>query len=52
MRSKIMAFLLLLACGTSTVRFMPPLNVSIAHIDEALALLRASLDEALQGGTA
>ena len=44
--------LLLLACGTSTVRFMPPLNVSIAHIDEALALLRASLDEALQGGTA
>ncbi len=41
--------LLLLSCGTSTVRFMPPLNVSTTHIDEALVLLRTSLDEALQG---
>lgn len=41
--------LLLLSCGTSTVRFMPPLNVSIAEIDEAVALLRTSLDEALRG---
>jgi 4-aminobutyrate aminotransferase len=39
--------LLLLSCGTSTVRFMPPLMVSTTEIDEAIALLRASLDEAL-----
>ncbi|MEO6264907.1 MAG: acetyl ornithine aminotransferase family protein [Luteimonas sp.] len=41
--------LLLLSCGTSTVRFMPPLNVSIGQVDEAIALLKISLDEALQG---
>jgi len=41
--------LLLLSCGTSTVRFMPPLNVSPAQVDEAVALLRISLDEALAG---
>ena len=41
--------LLLLSCGTSTVRFMPPLSVSEAEIDEAVALLRMSLDEALAG---
>ena len=32
--------LLLLTCGTSTVRFMPPLSVSVAEVDEAMALLR------------
>jgi 4-aminobutyrate aminotransferase len=42
--------LLLLSCGTSTVRFMPPLNVSPAQVDEAVGLLRISLDEALAGG--
>ena len=41
--------LLLLSCGTSTVRFMPPLNVTTAEIDEAMALLRTSLREALAG---
>ena len=41
--------LLLLPCGISTIRFMPPLNVTTAHIDEALGMLRASLDEALRG---
>jgi 4-aminobutyrate aminotransferase len=41
--------LLLLSCGTSTVRFMPPLSVTIAEVDEAIALLRASLDQALAG---
>jgi 4-aminobutyrate aminotransferase len=41
--------LLLLSCGTSTVRFMPPLNVTTAEIDEAIALLRTSLREALAG---
>ncbi len=39
--------LLLLSCGASTVRFMPPLNVSREQVDEALGLLRAALDEAL-----
>jgi 4-aminobutyrate aminotransferase len=41
--------LLLLSCGASTVRFMPPLNVTREEIDEALVLLRSSLDEALLG---
>jgi len=42
--------LLLLSCGTSTVRFMPPLSVSEAEVDEAIGLLRTSLAEALEGG--
>ncbi|TPG11088.1 acetyl ornithine aminotransferase family protein [Rhodanobacter glycinis] len=41
--------LLLLSCGTSTVRFMPPLSVSTDEIDEAMTLLRSSLDQALTG---
>ena len=40
--------LLLLSCGASTVRFMPPLNVAAGQVDEAVALLRTSLDEALR----
>jgi 4-aminobutyrate aminotransferase len=44
--------LLLLSCGVSTVRFMPPLSVTEAEVDEAVGLLRASLDEALAGATA
>jgi 4-aminobutyrate aminotransferase len=44
--------LLLLSCGVSTVRFMPPLNTSVAEVDEALALLDASLDEAQAGSHA
>ncbi len=39
--------LLLLSCGVSTLRFMPPLCVTEAEVDEALAYLRLSLDEAL-----
>lgn len=39
--------LLLLPCGDSTVRFMPPLTVTTGEVDEALALLRVSLDQAL-----
>ena len=42
--------LLLLSCGVSTVRFMPPLGVSTTEIDEAIGLLRASLAEVLEGG--
>jgi 4-aminobutyrate aminotransferase len=39
--------LILLSCGQSTVRFMPPLMVDTATVDEALALLEGSLVEAL-----
>jgi 4-aminobutyrate aminotransferase len=34
--------LLLLSCGTSTLRFMPPLVATREHVDEAVALLEAS----------
>jgi 4-aminobutyrate aminotransferase len=45
--------LLLLSCGASTVRFMPPLNVSREEVDEAMLRLRAALEEALaKGGSA
>jgi len=40
---------LLLSCGVSTLRFMPPLCVTEAEVDEAVVLLRKSLDEALAG---
>src|ERR1700756_2090757 len=39
--------LLLLSCGQSTVRFMPPLMVSVAQVDEAITLLEAALVEAM-----
>src|SRR5438132_8498678 len=39
--------LLLLSCGQSTVRFMPPLMVSVAQVDEAIPLLEAALIEAM-----
>ena len=39
--------LLLLPCGQSTVRFMPPLMVSVAQVDEAITLLEAALLEAM-----
>ena len=39
--------LLLLSCGQSTVRFMPPLMVSEADVDEALALLESSMTQVL-----
>jgi len=41
--------LLLLSCGVSTLRFMPPLCVTEAEVDEAMTWLRPSLDEALAG---
>jgi 4-aminobutyrate aminotransferase len=43
--------LLLLSCGKSTVRFMPPLVATTADVDEAIALLEASLVEALEGAS-
>jgi 4-aminobutyrate aminotransferase len=39
--------LLLLSCGVSTLRLIPPLTVSRAEVDEALALLQVALSEAL-----
>jgi 4-aminobutyrate aminotransferase len=44
--------LLLLSCGASTVRFMPPLTVKDADIDEAVSLLETSLQEALASNQA
>jgi 4-aminobutyrate aminotransferase len=35
--------LLLLSCGVSTVRFMPPLLITRADVDEAMPILEASL---------
>jgi 4-aminobutyrate aminotransferase len=37
--------LLLLTCGRSTIRFMPPLCVTRAEVDEATTILATSLDE-------
>jgi 4-aminobutyrate aminotransferase len=42
---------LLLACGASTIRFAPPLVVTRAEVDEAVAIVDASLAEA-RGGLA
>jgi len=39
--------LILLSCGQSTVRFMPPLMVSQTEVDEAMELLERSLNQAL-----
>jgi 4-aminobutyrate aminotransferase len=39
--------LILLSCGQSTVRFMPPLMVSQDEVDEAVELLERSLAQAL-----
>jgi len=41
--------LILLSCGQSTVRFMPPLVIGRAEVDEAVGLLELSLKEALAG---
>jgi 4-aminobutyrate aminotransferase len=37
--------LILLSCGQSTVRFMPPLMISTAQVDEAVNILEESLKE-------
>ena len=39
--------LLLLSCGVSTVRFIPPLMINRAHADEATELFTTALSEAL-----
>ena len=38
--------LLLLSCGQSTVRFMPPLMITTGDVDEAISLLEVALREA------
>jgi 4-aminobutyrate aminotransferase len=43
--------LILLSCGQSTVRFMPPLMIAESDVDEAVALLDVSLAEVLAHGT-
>jgi 4-aminobutyrate aminotransferase len=40
--------LLLLSCGVSTVRFIPPLMIDRSHVDEAMALVEIALGEALE----
>ncbi|MDH3812898.1 MAG: acetyl ornithine aminotransferase family protein [Acidobacteriota bacterium] len=40
--------LILLSCGVSTVRFMPPLMITKDDVDEAFSILEASLVEALE----
>ena len=40
--------LILLSCGISTVRFMPPLLVTKGNVDEAMSILEPSLEEALE----
>jgi 4-aminobutyrate aminotransferase len=39
--------LILLSCGVSTLRFMPPLMITRGDVDEALSILEPSLVEAL-----
>jgi 4-aminobutyrate aminotransferase len=39
--------MLLLSCGVSTVRFMPPLMITTTDVDEAMDILEASLVEAM-----
>ena len=40
--------LILLSCGVSTVRFMPPLMITKDDVDEALTILESSFGEALE----
>ena len=42
--------LILLSCGQSTLRFMPPLLIDQDDVDEAMALLDQSLTEVLASG--
>lgn len=42
--------LLLLTCGTSGIRLIPPLMIDTALVDEGLDILRRSLSEAVRSG--
>ena len=39
--------LILLSCGISTVRFLPPLMITREHVDEAMGMIEIALTEAL-----
>ena len=39
--------MLLLTCGQSSIRFMPPLMVAKEQVDEAMTILAGTLDEVL-----
>lgn len=39
--------LLLLSCGQSTVRFIPPLMITRGHVDEAMGMIEVAMREAL-----
>jgi 4-aminobutyrate aminotransferase len=41
--------MILLSCGTSTLRFIPPLVATRGDVDEAITILEASLGEAIEG---
>jgi 4-aminobutyrate aminotransferase len=41
--------LLLLECGASGIRLIPPLMIDAAHVDEGLAMLEQSMQEAQAG---
>jgi 4-aminobutyrate aminotransferase len=41
--------LMLLSCGQSTVRFMPPLMIRESEVDEGVELLDRSLEQAMSG---
>ena len=38
--------LLVLTAGETVLRLMPPLNITAAHLDEGLEIIKASLQEA------
>jgi 4-aminobutyrate aminotransferase len=42
--------LILLSCGQSTVRFMPPLVIDEADVDEAMDIVEHSLNEVMASG--
>jgi 4-aminobutyrate aminotransferase len=42
--------LILLSCGQSTVRFMPPLVIDTADVDEAMEMVEHSLNEVMASG--
>jgi L-lysine 6-transaminase len=39
---------IILGCGTRSLRFRPPLDITSAEIDEALELLRTSVRKVLK----
>ena len=41
--------LILIGCGEGTIRFRPPLNISIGEIDEGITIIRSCLKEMAKG---